>query len=159
MCIPEECRLIGRAARAASRAVAKAGAEQKNDALKHMAEFLGAHRAALQSENQKDLDAGREAGLSSASILDQHSLRRGSSMPVSSSSAIVTTPGPYPAWDRSKASHHQSRFWPGELIYLALLNEKGCIGDCSGYAIVSSLDGLGNCGQGRPSWSTLPIAL
>ncbi|WP_457675850.1 glutamate-5-semialdehyde dehydrogenase, partial [Thiolapillus sp.] len=61
---------LGRRARAASRALAAASTGQKNDALNAIADRLDADRACLAEENRKDLEAGREKGLSEA-LLDR----------------------------------------------------------------------------------------
>ncbi len=56
------------AAKAASRSLSAATAEQKNAVLLEMADNLLSAREELKEENRKDLEAGREAGLSSAMI-------------------------------------------------------------------------------------------
>jgi len=61
---------LGRKARAASRALAAASTGWKNDALNAIADRLDADRARLAEENRKDLEAGREKGLSDA-LLDR----------------------------------------------------------------------------------------
>ncbi len=61
---------LGRKARAASRALAAASTGRKNDALNAIADRLDADRARLAEENRKDLEAGREKGLSEA-LLDR----------------------------------------------------------------------------------------
>jgi len=60
----------GRRARAAARVLAAATTAQKNAALEAMAEILDASREKLAAENRKDLEAGREKGLSDA-LLDR----------------------------------------------------------------------------------------
>ena len=64
---------LGRAARAASRVVARASTAQKNHALQATAEALDAARAELASANQLDLAAGRANGLEPA-LLDRLAL-------------------------------------------------------------------------------------
>ena len=64
---------LGRAARAASRVVARASTAQKNHALQATAEALDAARAELAAANQLDLDAGRANGLEPA-LLDRLAL-------------------------------------------------------------------------------------
>ena len=61
---------LGRRARAASRAVARAEGAARSAALQGMADALDASRARLAEENAKDLEAGREAGLD-APMLDR----------------------------------------------------------------------------------------
>ena len=57
-------------AREASKSIAKARADAKNDVLEHMAQNLLEGRKELREANEKDLAAGREAGLSDA-LLDR----------------------------------------------------------------------------------------
>jgi glutamate-5-semialdehyde dehydrogenase len=64
---------LGRAARAASRVVARASTAQKNRALQATAEALDAARAELASANELDLAAGRANGLEPA-LLDRLAL-------------------------------------------------------------------------------------
>lgn len=59
---------IGANAKAASHKLAKLSTRKKNAILGAMAEALDAQRTFIQSENAKDLEAGKEAGLSSAMI-------------------------------------------------------------------------------------------
>ncbi|BAO45637.1 glutamate-5-semialdehyde dehydrogenase [Thiolapillus brandeum] len=61
---------VGRKARTASRALAAARTGQKNHALNSIADLLDARRETLMAENRKDLDAGRDKGLSEA-LLDR----------------------------------------------------------------------------------------
>ncbi|MDZ7662233.1 glutamate-5-semialdehyde dehydrogenase [Thiohalophilus sp.] len=61
---------LGRQARQASRAMARAGTNQKNAALQAMAEALEAGREALLAANREDLQAGRDKGLDAA-LLDR----------------------------------------------------------------------------------------
>ncbi|WP_456379324.1 glutamate-5-semialdehyde dehydrogenase [Thiolapillus sp.] len=61
---------VGAKARSASRALAAASTGQKNDALNTIADLLHGSRDSLMAENRKDLDAGREKGLSDA-LLDR----------------------------------------------------------------------------------------
>jgi len=55
-------------AKRASRAAALASTDQKNEAILRMAEAIRRERGQLQTENEKDVSAGREAGLSTALI-------------------------------------------------------------------------------------------
>ncbi|MDE0020931.1 MAG: glutamate-5-semialdehyde dehydrogenase [Candidatus Poribacteria bacterium] len=59
-----------RMAKEAARQIAVASTEQKNEALKRMAALILENRAFLAVQNKKDLEAGRENGLSS-SLLDR----------------------------------------------------------------------------------------
>lgn len=59
---------VGREARAASRAMARAGTGHKNAALQAMAAAIDAQRALLVAANQRDLLAGRDQGLDAASL-------------------------------------------------------------------------------------------
>ena len=59
---------VGRAARAASRAIAKADTRTKNRALTVIAEAIERTSAALLTANARDLDAARKAGIDEASI-------------------------------------------------------------------------------------------
>jgi glutamate-5-semialdehyde dehydrogenase len=68
MDVKEQVLKIGADALAASRKLAKLSTRKKNAILGAMAEELDAQRAFIQSENAKDLAAGREAGLSSAML-------------------------------------------------------------------------------------------
>ena len=61
---------IARRGRAASRALTRLSSDQKNECLRAMADAIEANKEAIQTENQKDLVAGREMGLSSA-LLDR----------------------------------------------------------------------------------------
>ncbi len=55
-------------ARAAAAALVKATPDEKNDALERMAQAIEAEAETLKRENAKDLDAGRERGLSGAML-------------------------------------------------------------------------------------------
>jgi len=68
MSIAEELTELGRRAREAGRLVARLGTKVKNNALSAMAEGIEKNAAFLQAENEKDLIAGREKGLSAAMI-------------------------------------------------------------------------------------------
>jgi len=68
MSIAEELTELGRRAREAGRLVARLGTKVKNNALSAMAEGIEKNAAFLQAENEKDLIAGREKGLSGAMI-------------------------------------------------------------------------------------------
>ena len=59
---------LGRQARAASRVVAAASTEAKNNALLAMAAEIRARRDALLAANAQDLDSARAAGLEAALI-------------------------------------------------------------------------------------------
>ena len=59
---------IGAQAKAASRELAKLSTRKKNAILEAMAEELDAQRVLIQRENEKDLAAGREAGLTNAML-------------------------------------------------------------------------------------------
>ncbi len=67
---------VGSKARAASRTLAASNSGQKNLALNSIADFLHDGRKTLMEENQKDLQAGREKGLSEA-LLDRLALTPG----------------------------------------------------------------------------------
>lgn len=66
-------RTLGQHARDASRALVRASTESKNTALLAMAEAIDTDRHNLITENQRDLDAGRERGLDAA-LLDRLAL-------------------------------------------------------------------------------------
>jgi len=68
MSIAEELTELGRRAREAGRLVARLGTKVKNNALSAMAEGIEKNAAFLQAENEKDLIAGKEKGLSGAMI-------------------------------------------------------------------------------------------
>jgi glutamate-5-semialdehyde dehydrogenase len=59
---------LGRQARAASRLLASASTEEKDAALRAMAQSIRSQSAALLAANAKDLEAAREAGLEAALI-------------------------------------------------------------------------------------------
>ncbi|SEO75455.1 glutamate-5-semialdehyde dehydrogenase [Aquisalimonas asiatica] len=61
---------LGQQARAAGRAMARAGSDAKNQALTAMADTIDARAAQLVEENAKDMAAGRERGLDAA-LLDR----------------------------------------------------------------------------------------
>ncbi len=61
---------VGKQARAASRAMARATAGDKNTALSAIAGALRAHRSAILDANQRDLARGRDNGLEAA-LLDR----------------------------------------------------------------------------------------
>ncbi len=73
MDVKEQVLEIGKQARAACRELAKLSTRKKNLILEAMAEALDAQRAFIQSENARDLAAGREAGLAPA-MLDRLAL-------------------------------------------------------------------------------------
>ena len=64
---------VGRKAREASRALARAETGAKNQALLAMADAIEAAGAELKAENQKDLEAGKQRGLDAA-LLDRLAL-------------------------------------------------------------------------------------
>ncbi len=66
---------IGQRAKAASRVLACVGTEEKNSALLAIADALDSEAAWIVSENEKDLAAGRENGLSEA-LLDRLALNK-----------------------------------------------------------------------------------
>ena len=70
MNVKEQVLTIGEAALAASRELANLSTRKKNAILEAMAEELDAQRGFIQEENNKDLAAGKEAGLN-ASMLDR----------------------------------------------------------------------------------------
>ncbi len=73
MDVKDQILKIGADAKAASRALAKLSTRKKNAILEAMADELDAQRETIQSENAKDLAAGKEAGLSTA-MLDRLAL-------------------------------------------------------------------------------------
>ena len=73
MSIQETIRQMAVAAKKASRNMANLSTTAKNNALQRMAEALLAQKAYIQQENEKDLAAGREKGLSAA-MLDRLAL-------------------------------------------------------------------------------------
>lgn len=68
MDVKEQVLKIGAQAKAASRELAKLSSRRKNAILEAMADELDAQRELIKTENVKDLEAGRAAGLSSAMI-------------------------------------------------------------------------------------------
>ena len=68
MDVKEQILKIGEDALAASRELAKLSTRKKNAILEAMAEELDTQRGFIQTENQKDLTAGKENGLSSAML-------------------------------------------------------------------------------------------
>ncbi|MFP4176261.1 MAG: glutamate-5-semialdehyde dehydrogenase [Candidatus Brocadiia bacterium] len=66
--IPDYVEQIGGDAKAASRALGEATADQKNAILLQMADNILAAREELKEENERDLQAGRDAGLSDAML-------------------------------------------------------------------------------------------
>lgn len=66
--LKEELERIGRQARKASHVLCPMKREMKDAALLEVAKRLRASKAELQAENKKDLEAGREKGLSSAML-------------------------------------------------------------------------------------------
>ncbi len=68
MSIAEEMRELGRRAREAGRLTSRLSTKVKNNALVAMAEGIEKNKAFLQAENEKDLDAARENGMSPAMV-------------------------------------------------------------------------------------------
>jgi glutamate-5-semialdehyde dehydrogenase len=68
MDIPQYMEQLGRQARAASRAMARADSATRNRALLLIADAVGRDRATLRAANQRDLDSAREAGLAPAMV-------------------------------------------------------------------------------------------
>ncbi|MFN5578812.1 MAG: aldehyde dehydrogenase family protein, partial [Akkermansiaceae bacterium] len=66
--ITEQIHAMGKKARAAAYQLAALSSDQKNAILRAMAQGLRDNEAEILSENQKDLTAGQEKGLSSAMI-------------------------------------------------------------------------------------------
>ncbi len=66
--LPKLIESLAKRARTASLSLAKASTADKNDALQKIAEVLESNRKLLAEENQKDLDAALENGLSEAMI-------------------------------------------------------------------------------------------
>ena len=77
---------LGRDARAASRATARAGTREKNAALSAIHDALVAARAEVLAANARDLEAGRAAGLA---YLERKHRRRDRSPEVSEISAAT----------------------------------------------------------------------
>ncbi len=73
MNIAEYMQTLGQQAREASRALARAGSEQKNTALLAMAAAIRESAPLLKQENAKDLEAGKNKGLDAA-LLDRLTL-------------------------------------------------------------------------------------
>lgn len=73
MDITQYMQTLGQQAREASRALARAGTDQKNTALVAMAAAIRASAETLKQENAKDLAAGKEKGLDAA-LLDRLTL-------------------------------------------------------------------------------------
>ena len=68
MSIQQELAIMGERARAAARELAVAGTEAKNGALRAMAAALRRDSAAIREANAKDLEDGRAAGLTAATL-------------------------------------------------------------------------------------------
>jgi len=68
MSVEAEILRMGERAKLASEEMAVLSARKKNTILTAMADTLDAHRGRIIAENQRDLDAGREAGLSGAML-------------------------------------------------------------------------------------------
>ncbi len=76
MSLKDDAILLGKQAKEASRRLARLSSEEKNQALLQMAEGLETQSDILLTENKRDLDLAREAGLSSA-VLDRIALNAG----------------------------------------------------------------------------------
>ena len=74
--LKEEALRLGQSAKSAARELAPLSAGEKNDALLAIADELERRSALLISENQKDLDAAKNAGVSHA-VLDRIALNAG----------------------------------------------------------------------------------
>lgn len=84
----------GRAAKAASRVLATASIQTKNDALQEMAKALRTHAEEILAANTKDMKAGREKGLSKA-LLDRLLLTQDRIQEMASGlEALVSLPDP-----------------------------------------------------------------
>jgi len=59
---------LGRKAKAAGRELSRTGSGKKNQALLEIAKAIDSNRERLSSENQKDLDAGKQNGLDAAAL-------------------------------------------------------------------------------------------
>ena len=68
MTIQQELARMGERARAAARELAVAGTEAKNAALRAMAAAIRRDSAAIRAENARDLEDGRAAGLTAATL-------------------------------------------------------------------------------------------
>jgi glutamate-5-semialdehyde dehydrogenase len=66
--LPQIIETLAKRARSSSLVLASASTKQKNEALQHIAEGLESNRKLLTIENQKDLDAAKENGLSEAMV-------------------------------------------------------------------------------------------
>ncbi len=66
--LADDIKDMARRAKKAARTLVSLSTEAKNNVLLHMADTIDAKRAFIQSENQKDLTAGREKGLSAAML-------------------------------------------------------------------------------------------
>jgi len=95
MDIAEQVKNIAREARQASFVMARLGTDVKNRMLMAMADALENQTAALIAENARDLDTGRQKGLSAA-MLDRLMLDRMRILPTISSLGrfhiLVTSP-------------------------------------------------------------------
>jgi len=84
---------MGMQAKEAARRMAKATTEQKNSALKLIADFLLESQASILKANLEDLQAGREAGLSEA-MLDRSSLQNRLEGIASDIHQVINLPDP-----------------------------------------------------------------
>ena len=105
----EQMAHIGQAAKQASRQLARLSARKKNSILEAMAEALEAHRTPIQTANAKDLQAGREAGLSSAMLdrLELNDARIDSMIKGLHDVAVLNDPvgNEIAAWNRPNGLH------------------------------------------------------
>lgn len=84
---------MGKAAKSAARQVARATTDQKNTALLAIADALEAERPAILRENQLDLDAGVQNGLSDA-LLDRLNLQKRLDGIIADVRNVATLPDP-----------------------------------------------------------------
>src|ERR1051325_8502106 len=68
MSLLEDMTVLGTRAKDASRALARLTTEEKNRCLLAMADALEAGRGSIRRENEKDMKAGAESGLSAAML-------------------------------------------------------------------------------------------
>ena len=100
---------LGQKARAASRSLANAPSEQKNAALSEAAKAIRAHIPDILAANAKDIEKGREEGMTSA-FLDRLTLDEGRIEAIAAGlDAIVALPDPVGSvmteWDRPNGLH------------------------------------------------------
>ncbi|MBI5155303.1 glutamate-5-semialdehyde dehydrogenase [Candidatus Poribacteria bacterium] len=85
---------MGRTARAASHELASLSPDKKNRALQHMAEVFDANRKRIQTENFRDLQAGRESNLGQAMLDRLHITDQRISGMIQGLLEIVALPDP-----------------------------------------------------------------